>query len=162
MRLSLLVAFIFLLMGCATGYQSRIEREEARRAKLETQSIKQMLDSKQLPTLEFDFDSAQVKEEAYPVLDKIAAILLRYPRLKLVIEGHCDDIGSDAYNEELGMMRAESVKNYLVSKGVYPDSIRTFGYGKRKRMFDDVSERARALKRRVELIFTYRTWESVF
>lgn len=163
MKLFLIFTLITFLTGCSgMRGRSRIEQEEYRRAKLETQSIQQMLSTKQLPPVEFEFDSAELKEKAYPTLDKIAEIMLRHKKLKLIVEGHCDDIGSDAYNKELAMMRAEAVKNYIVGKGVYPDSIRTFGYGKRKRMFDDTSERARALKRRAELIFTYRTWESVF
>jgi outer membrane protein OmpA-like peptidoglycan-associated protein len=162
MKWNLILTLLFCLSACTGTRSSLVEQEEQRRAKLETQNINQMLDSKQLPPIEFDFDSAKLKEKYYPILDKIAQIMLKHKKLKLVIEGHCDDIGSDDYNYELALMRAEAVKNYIVGKGIYPDSIRTFGYGKRKRIFDDVSERARALKRRVELMFTYRTWESIF
>jgi outer membrane protein OmpA-like peptidoglycan-associated protein len=163
MRFVMPLILIVSLNACASNrYQSRIEREEHRREKLATQNIRQMLNTGQIAPIEFDFDSAVIKEEFYPILDKVAAILLRYPKVKLAIEGHCDDIASHAYNDELAMLRAEAVKNYLVGKGIYPDSIRTFGYGKRYKMFEDASKRARALKRRAELIFKYGTWESVF
>lgn len=157
------VILAVFLSSCASNrYQSRIEREEQRREKLATQNINKMLSTGQISPIEFDFDSAIIKEEFYPILDKVAAILLKYPKVKLAVEGHCDDIASHAYNDELAMLRAEAVKNYLVEKGVYPDTIRTFGYGKRYKLFEDTSERARALKRRAELIFRYGTWESVF
>jgi len=121
-----------------------------------------MMQSGRLPPIEFEFDSSVIKPESYPTLDKIAEILLKTPRIKLVIEGHTDHIGSDAYNDQLSQIRAESAKQYIASKGVPPDSIRTYGYGKRRRVSEGTSAEDMALNRRIEFVFTYREWDAIF
>lgn len=152
-------------ISCATQeqyYDSFYDREYERRAQAEMQDVTEMVKTKQLPVIDFKFNSDKLKPESYPTLDKIASILIKYPKLKLVIEGHTDHVGSYEYNDELSMMRALSVKRYLATKGVRPDSMKTYGYGKRRMLTQGTTKEDMALNRRVEFILTTRDWHAVF
>jgi len=89
----------------------------------------------------FDTDQTDVSERAQATLDKQAAWLNRYGRYNFTVEGHADERGTREYNFALGSRRAESVKNYLISKGVAPSRIRTISYGKERPVAtcDDIS-----------------------
>src|SRR5206468_11823707 len=77
----------------------------------------------------FDFDKAVIKPEGKSKLDDLAN-KVRGINLEVVIAiGHADSIGSDAYNQKLSVRRAESVKAYLVSKGIEPNRVYTEGKG---------------------------------
>jgi OOP family OmpA-OmpF porin len=80
----------------------------------------------------FDFDKAVLKPEGMAAIDtEIIAKLKDVTKLELVlVTGHTDRIGSQAYNQKLSERRADSVRNYLVSKGVPRDKIETLGMGK--------------------------------
>jgi len=157
----LTLAFLSVLVP-ARAADTLVENEELSRAQLKLQSILEMIRTRRLPVIEFNFASAELRPSSYASLDKIAAILYNRPNLKLIVEGHCDDRGSDEYNDLLSRRRAESIKSYLVSRGLEPDNIRAYGYGKRRPVTADISERGRQLNRRVEFILTNRGWDSVF
>jgi len=161
-----LVLFIFVLaLAACVGGNRRDDHEEKERAwrdAQQLQTIKEMIKSRQLPPVEFEFDKAYLLKSSYPTLDKIAQILINNRKLKLIVEGHCDDVGSDSYNDELSYERAKTVKDYLTSRGVWPDYIKIYGYGKRKPIIYSSTPEARALNRRVEFILTTRGWETVF
>ncbi|HUK55355.1 MAG TPA: peptidoglycan-associated lipoprotein Pal [Nitrospiria bacterium] len=80
----------------------------------------------------FDFDKSQIRNDAQRSLQKDAEILNHNPGLKVRIEGHCDDRGTEEYNLVLGSHRAEAVKQYLVTLGVDASRISTISYGKDK------------------------------
>ncbi len=80
----------------------------------------------------FDFDEYNIRPDARPVLDSAAAFLNDNTELNIVIEGHCDERGTNEYNLALGERRAKSTKNYLVSLGVAPSRIITITYGEEK------------------------------
>jgi peptidoglycan-associated lipoprotein len=80
----------------------------------------------------FDSDSFTVRGDAKPVLDAQASWLSRYGQVKVRIEGNADERGTVDYNFALGARRANSVKDYLVSKGVAASRIDTVSYGKSK------------------------------
>jgi peptidoglycan-associated lipoprotein len=80
----------------------------------------------------FDYDSFTVRGDAKPVLDAQASWLSRYGQVKVRIEGNADERGTVDYNFALGARRANSVKDYLVSKGVAASRIDTVSYGKSK------------------------------
>ena len=69
----------------------------------------------------------------------------------IIAIGHTDAIGSDAYNQRLSVRRAESVKAYLVKKGIEPNRIYTEGKGKKQPVADNKTDAGRAKNRRVEL-----------
>jgi OOP family OmpA-OmpF porin len=99
----------------------------------------------------FDFDKSVIKAEGKSKLDDLAA-KVRGINLEVVIAiGHADLIGSDAYNQKLSVRRAESVKAYLVSKGIEPNRIYTEGKGEKQPVADNKTREGRAKNRRVEI-----------
>src|SRR5213594_1958989 len=100
----------------------------------------------------FDFNKAEVRPEGRTVLDGAVKTLKDNPGTKVVIEGHTDSIGGDAYNKKLSERRAEAVKRYLVRQGIDAGRIRTVGYGKTKPVADNTTEEGRAKNRRAEVV----------
>lgn len=95
----------------------------------------------------FDLDSYDVKSDAYPRLDAQAAWLQRYPNVRIRIEGNADERGTREYNLALGARRAESVRTYLVERGVPAGRIDTISYGKERPIAEGSSEDAWARNR---------------
>lgn len=83
-------------------------------------------------TVFFDVDQRTVRADAQSVLQKQAAWLQKYPTVKLMIEGHCDERGTREYNIGLGDRRAFAVKEYLVSMGVDAARLQSKSYGKER------------------------------
>lgn len=80
----------------------------------------------------FSVDSSQIDSAAAGVLNRQAQWLQQYPRYKIVVEGHADERGTREYNIALSARRADATRNYLVSRGIAPDRIRTISYGKER------------------------------
>ncbi len=80
----------------------------------------------------FDYDKADIRPDARTALSTTADFLKKYPSIKVVIEGHCDERGSTEYNLGLGVRRANAVKQYLESLGVAADRLNTTSFGKEK------------------------------
>jgi peptidoglycan-associated lipoprotein len=80
----------------------------------------------------FESDSSDLTPTAVATLDKQAAWLSRYPRHTFLIEGHADERGTREYNFSLGSRRAQTVRDYLASRGVGANRIRTVSYGKER------------------------------
>ncbi|PIS47449.1 MAG: hypothetical protein COT17_03415 [Elusimicrobia bacterium CG08_land_8_20_14_0_20_51_18] len=144
------------------SHTTEAEREQQKRADLELQSVMQMVMTKNVPPIDFEFNSAELKASSYELLDKVFEILDKYPKLKLIVEGHTDDVGGDAYNKKLSLMRADAIKTYLVRRGIHPDSVRIYGYGESVPVLAEKTEEARALNRRVEFRITTRDWATVY
>jgi len=99
----------------------------------------------------FDFDKAVLKPDGKSKLDDLAA-KVKGINLEVVIAiGHSDSIGADAYNQKLSVRRAESVKAYLVSKGVEPNRIYTEGKGEKQPVASNKTKDGRQKNRRVEI-----------
>ena len=99
----------------------------------------------------FDFDKAILKNEGKNKLDDLAT-KVKAINLEVVIAiGHTDSIGSDAYNQKLSVRRAESVKAYMVSKGVEPNRIYTEGKGEKQPVASNKTKDGRQKNRRVEI-----------
>jgi OOP family OmpA-OmpF porin len=99
----------------------------------------------------FDFDKAVLKNEGKSKLDDLAT-KVKAINLEVVIAiGHTDSIGADAYNQKLSVRRAESVKAYLVSKGVEPNRIYTEGKGEKQPVASNKTADGRQKNRRVEI-----------
>ena len=105
----------------------------------------------------FDFDKSVLRSEAENVLQSAADRLKAYPRARVVVEGHTDNVGAPAYNQRLSEQRAASVVKYLQSRlSVGPDAL-TFervGYGETRPTSDNSSEQGRQRNRRVEIRVT--------
>ncbi len=80
----------------------------------------------------FDYDKADLRPDARAALSKTADFLKSNPGIKVTVEGHCDERGSTEYNLGLGVRRADSVKQYIVSLGVSADRVNTTSFGKEK------------------------------
>ena len=80
----------------------------------------------------FDTDSSELSDQARATLDKQAQWLNNYNRYAFTIEGHADERGTREYNIALGARRAETVREYLISRGVAASRMRTISYGKER------------------------------
>ncbi|MFD2366148.1 outer membrane protein OmpA [Pseudoduganella sp. GCM10020061] len=99
----------------------------------------------------FDFDKAVLKPEGKQALDELAANIQGVNVEVIIAEGHTDSIGTDQYNEKLAIRRAESVKKYLVSKGIAADRVYVEGKGEKQPVADNKTRAGRAKNRRVEI-----------
>ena len=106
-----------------------------------------------LKQIQFEFDRYALLPVSFPELDKLVSILNDRMSWKAELNGHTDDVGSDDYNLELSKNRAQSVGEYLKSKGISADRLIIHGYGKQKPLVQSKDDAARTLNRRVEVRF---------
>jgi OOP family OmpA-OmpF porin len=99
----------------------------------------------------FDFNSANLKEEVFPLLDEVVKILEKNPEIKGEIQGHTDSRGAEAYNQDLSERRAKAVEDYLESKGIDRARLTSKGYGETQPIASNDTEEGRRENRRVEL-----------
>lgn len=99
----------------------------------------------------FDFDKAVLKNEGKAKLDDLATKVNAINLEVVIAIGHTDSIGADAYNQKLSVRRAESVKAYLVSKGVAPNRVYTEGKGEKQPVASNKTADGRQKNRRVEI-----------
>ena len=100
----------------------------------------------------FDTGSATIKPQMRAVLDPFAASLKDDPKAQLTIVGHTDSTGSEALNNPLSVQRAQSVRDYLSSRGVVSTRVLTEGRGEREPVSDNTTDAGRAKNRRVEIL----------
>ena len=100
----------------------------------------------------FDFDRFNLRPEALKILDDAVAKLQSNPDLNVTVEGHCDSIGTVEYNIALGERRATSVRDYLVSRGIAANRLRTVSYGEERPIADNNTAAGRAMNRRAHLL----------
>jgi outer membrane protein OmpA-like peptidoglycan-associated protein len=153
------------LSACKSGSPTiRITNDEAeeRRARDQLAAIQKKVESGDLPKIQFEFDQDVITPESDPTLILIAELLMKNPRLKVICLAHTDSIGTEEYNLDLSERRANSVKTFLVRKGVPPPSIRFKGMGYSRPLADNSTDEGRAMNRRVEFRVTYRDWETVY
>jgi peptidoglycan-associated lipoprotein len=80
----------------------------------------------------FDYDKFNLRSDGQQAVEATARFLQQYPNIKVVVEGHCDERGSEEYNLGLGDNRAGTVKEALAKLGINPARIRTVSYGKER------------------------------
>lgn len=100
----------------------------------------------------FEFDRSDLRSSEMDKLNKVAEFIRTRPELGLIIEGHCDDRGSEEYNRALGERRAISLRNQLVKLGVPDDNMKTMSFGKDRPAIPGTSAEARSKNRRGETI----------
>ncbi|MGC2195579.1 MAG: peptidoglycan-associated lipoprotein Pal [Terriglobales bacterium] len=88
--------------------------------------------NKNMKDVFFDYDKSAVRPGEVPTVQNDETFLSQHPSVKVLVEGHCDDRGSEEYNLALGTSRAESVKQSLVQHGVSAERIKTVSFGKEK------------------------------
>lgn len=99
----------------------------------------------------FDYDKFNLRPQDSAVAEQDAAFLVKHPGMKLVIEGHCDERGSEEYNLALGQSRGESLEKALVVDGVSASSIRVISLGKEKPFCTESNEQCWQQNRRDHL-----------
>jgi peptidoglycan-associated lipoprotein len=100
--------------------------------------------------IQFDYDKYFVRDDAKPVLETNAAWLKKYRTMKILIEGHCDERGTEDYNLALGEKRAKSAMDYLNSLGIAPERMKIISYGKSQPMATGHDEAAWQKNRRAQ------------
>ena len=103
-------------------------------------------------TILFNSGKSSFKQETYPVLQSITAILKEFPNSKFSIEGHTDSDGKDAMNQTLSEERAGAVKNYLIENGIASDRLTSTGFGESKPIDTNKTAKGKANNRRVEVL----------
>lgn len=102
----------------------------------------------------FDFDRAELREDARTALAADAEWLKKYPSVQVLIEGHCDDRGTESYNLSLGERRAGAASDYLASLGVAASRVKVVSYGKERPFCSDPSETCWQQNRRGHVVIT--------
>ncbi|MDY6862481.1 MAG: OmpA family protein [Thermodesulfobacteriota bacterium] len=109
-----------------------------------------------LNDIKFAFDDFSLTPKAIEYLDRVARWMIKNPPVKIRIEGHCCDLGTNEYNLALGDRRANSAKKYLVGLGIEKDRISTISYGEERPLDTGHTEDARAKNRRDHFLITAR------
>ena len=100
----------------------------------------------------FDYDRYFIRDDAKPVLDSNSGWLRKFSSAKILIEGHCDERGTEEYNLALGEKRAKSAFDYLVSLGISPQRIKILSYGKSQPLDNGHAEMAWQRNRRAQFL----------
>ncbi|KEF32188.1 18K peptidoglycan-associated outer membrane lipoprotein [Marinobacter nitratireducens] len=132
------------------GISSSTLTEEERMA-AEQQAAQEAL--RDITTFYFDFDTAEIKQEARDVLVAHAQFLAANPGQNVRLEGHADERGTKEYNLALGERRANAVQRFLIVNGASRGQIETVSYGEEKPAVMGSNESSWAQNRRVELVF---------
>jgi OOP family OmpA-OmpF porin len=104
-----------------------------------------------LKGLHFEFNKTRLMPDAETILNWAAAILKKYPDMKVEVAGHTDSVGSVKYNQKLSEGRAQAVKDYLVNAGIPETQMTVKGYGKAEPVVSNDTDEGRERNRRVEL-----------
>lgn len=145
------------LTGAAIGRYMDRQEEELRQAMAaqEAASVSRQQDVLSVTFKSdylFDVDSAILKPGADAEIDRVAAVLNKYPKTRIRIEGYTDSTGPEQYNQELSERRAQAVKNALITKGVSPERMVTVGLGESNPVAGNETPEGRQLNRRVNVV----------
>src|SRR4030042_5369899 len=143
------------------------EREAARVEEQAKREFERSLVAKRTPAIEgevfkssllkpifFDFDKYDTRPADTEILKGNSALLKKFPNLKIQIEGHCDERGTNEYNLALGERRANSTKKYLSPLGITSDRVSTISYGEEKALDPGHNEEAWTKNRRANFLIT--------
>jgi peptidoglycan-associated lipoprotein len=112
----------------------------------------EVFESKLLKNIHFDFDQFNIRPGDAEILKENAALLKKYPKVKIQIEGHCDERGTLEYNLALGERRANNTKKYLLSLGIPAERLSSISYGEEKPLDSGHDEEAWAKNRRAHFV----------
>lgn len=156
-RLALMCIFFttVLLGGCATTQESG--SHDNSRAAVDEDAIKMRQTSKGAvlsfqDLVLFDTGRSELRQESFPILDKLANILIKHTRAKIIIEGHTDNQGPLKINQKLSEARAKSVQAALLSRHVESNRLTTKGYASAKPLTSNDTAQGRQKNRRVEVV----------
>lgn len=104
-----------------------------------------------LENVEYDFNKSTIRKSSFKTLDDLYEVMSYKPNLVIEIGGHTDNIGTDKSNELLSLNRSNSIKSYLIKKGIPAERIQTKGYGESVPIADNDTEEGRQKNRRTEV-----------
>ena len=107
-------------------------------------------------TVFFDFNRASIKNVSFALLNEVGQAMVDNPTIKVEIGGHTDSVGKDASNLKLSQSRAESVRTYLIKRGIASNRMVPKGFGENVPIADNRTEAGRSQNRRVEFLITER------
>lgn len=119
-----------------------------------TYSVEIIYEPTRIFTLEnvyFEFDKSTLKPESYPALNELVDLLKAEPTMEIEISGHTDNVGTPQSNMILSQNRAESVRQYLINKGISPSRVKAVGYGDTKPVASNETDEGRQMNRRTEV-----------
>jgi peptidoglycan-associated lipoprotein len=122
--------------------EARLKEEQARSGETKLREVFVNQD------IHFDYDRYDLSAEAKRILNDKAAFLQAHPEVKVIVEGHCDERGSNAYNMALGEKRAKAAAAYLTAMGIAAERLETVSYGEEKPLVMGHTEEAYAANRR--------------
>jgi len=137
------------LIGRKMDKQAEDLQRDMQNAKVERvgEGIKITFDSGIL----FDVNSATLRPASQSEIQKMAAVLQKYPDTNVLVEGHTDNTGSDAINNPLSQRRAQAVADYTITQGVDPSRVTSQGYGSSQPIADNTTAEGKQANRRVEI-----------
>lgn len=158
-KVLILLSTIFM-SGCFVCHKTSVDNTKI----LETAITEELILEEKIPVAEekvilrhsipnaanFNFDSKDILPDKNK-LDEVDADIKANPEALILVEGHTDDLGSDAYNKQLSIERARSVAQEIAKRG-YPNPIRVYGAGKNSPIASNETEQGRAQNRRVDVV----------
>jgi outer membrane protein OmpA-like peptidoglycan-associated protein len=141
-----------VLIGKKMDKQAEEIKKEVPDAKVERvgEGIEVEFDSKVL----FDFNKSDLKDASKKSLNQLVTVLKKYPDTNIEIQGHTDNVGSDAYNETLSSGRANTVMIYLIDRGIASSRLTPKAMGEQFPKYTNDTEEGRSQNRRVEFLIT--------
>ncbi len=100
----------------------------------------------------YEFDSSALLPAAQKILSGKADYMRANPAIRVTVEGHCDERGTDAYNMALGQRRADAARDFLVKSGIEPNRLNTISYGEERPVDPGKTEEAWAKNRRAHFV----------
>lgn len=138
-------------MGSDEWDAAGLAEEDLEEAREEVAELRKREDI-ELSMIYFDYDDYSLSDQAKETLTNNAAWLLKNPQKKVVIEGHCDERGTEEYNLALGERRAMSARRYLMNLGVRGTQLSTISYGEERPADPASGEDAWSKNRRAEFV----------
>lgn len=108
--------------------------------------------SRMLQPVFFDFDKSDIRDDQAPALQNNASVLKKNPTVSMLVEGHCDERGTNEYNLALGDRRAKAAKDYLVNLGIAENRLNTISYGENRPFAEGHDEDAWRQNRRAQSV----------
>lgn len=121
-----------------------------------TGEIPKVTESGAFETLYFDFDKYNLRDDSLQTIQRNLQILKSNANMKILIEGHCDERGTNEYNMALGMRRANTCKSYLIANGIDSSRISVISYGEERAVDPGHNEEAWTKNRRAEFLVVSR------
>lgn len=140
-------------VGAAVG--RRMDKQEAELRQIEGVEVSRPsegeIEVRLTNDILFDYDSSALRPASRTTLSDLAANFTQYPDNQLIVEGHTDSTGTDAYNQRLSEQRAANVADYLIGRGVSARNVIVYGYGETDPKATNDTAEGRQLNRRVEI-----------